>query len=161
MNLGKEVMVLYADMDNLKMINDRFGHDDGDFAIHEMAAILKDAFRSTDIIARFGGDEFVAFALIGVSDYESVIRQRIMEITLQHNEKAGKPYPIEMSFGICESFCSPAMNINDILDIADKRLYLEKKVKREKKKAFASVTAETTAELTTEVTPEQRFPQGN
>lgn len=146
MNLGKEVMVLYADMDNLKMINDRFGHDEGDFAIHEMASILKEAFRSTDIVARFGGDEFVAFALIGISDYESIMRQRIVELTIQHNEKAGKPYPIEMSIGICESFCSPAMNINDILDIADKRLYLEKKVKREKKKAFASVTTEVPTE---------------
>ena len=111
-----------------------------------MASILKEAFRSTDIVARFGGDEFVAFALIGISDYESIMRQRIVELTIQHNEKAGKSYPIEMSIGICESFCSPTMNINDILDIADKRLYLEKKVKREKKKAFASVTTEVPTE---------------
>lgn len=141
-NYGKEVMVLYADMDHLKVINDKYGHDEGDFAIREMAAILKDAFRNTDIVARFGGDEFVAFAIIGIADYENIMRQRITEITLLHNQKADKPYPIEMSVGICESYCSPTMNINDILDIADKRLYLEKKVKHENRKAFESVVVD-------------------
>lgn len=78
MNYGKEIMVLYADMDDLKIINDKFGHDEGDFAIKEIASILKGAFRSTDIVARFGGDEFVAFALIGMKDYENVIKQSIL-----------------------------------------------------------------------------------
>lgn len=78
MNYGKEIMVLYADMDNLKIINDKFGHDEGDFSIKEIASILKDAFRSTNIVARFGGDEFVAFALIGMKDYENVIKQSIL-----------------------------------------------------------------------------------
>lgn len=142
MNYGKQILVLYADMDNLKIINDKYGHDDGDFAIKEIACILKEAFRSTDVVARFGGDEFVAFALIGISDYENTIKQRILEITANHNALAGKPYPIEMSIGICETFCTPAMDITDILDIADKRLYLEKKVKRENRKAFQSVQVE-------------------
>lgn len=142
MNYGKEIMVLYADMDNLKIINDKFGHDEGDFAIKEIAAILKDAFRSTDIVARFGGDEFVAFALIGMKDYENVIKQRIHEITAAHNAEVNKPYPIQMSIGVCESFCTPSLDITDILDIADKRLYLEKKVKRENRKAFYSTPIE-------------------
>ncbi len=142
MNYGKRIMVLYADMDNLKLINDKFGHDEGDFAIKEMSNILKEAFRSTDIVARFGGDEFVAFAVIGISDYENIIKQRITEITVSHNAVTGKPYSIEVSVGICESFCTPTMDISDILDIADKRLYLEKKVKRENRKAFQSVPAE-------------------
>ena len=142
MNYGKEIMVLYADMDNLKIINDKFGHDEGDFAIKEIASILKDAFRSTDIVARFGGNEFVAFALIGMKDYENVIKQRIHEITAAHNAEVNKPYPIQMSIGVCESFCTPSLDITDILDIADKRLYLEKKVKRENRKAFYSTPIE-------------------
>ncbi len=132
MNYGKELMVLYADMDNLKMINDRFGHDDGDFAIKEIASILKEAFRNTDVVARFGGDEFVAFAIIGMTDYEDIMKQRIQDITAAHNAKLGKPYLIEMSVGICETYCSPSLDITEILDIADKRLYLEKKRKKEK-----------------------------
>lgn len=134
MNYGKEIMVLYADMDNLKMINDRYGHDDGDFAIKEIAIILKEAFRNTDVVARFGGDEFVAFAIIGIADYENIMKQRINEITAAHNAKLGKPYPIEVSVGICETYCSPSLDITEILDIADRRLYQEKKKKKESRK---------------------------
>lgn len=130
MNYGKEVMVLYADMDNLKVVNDQYGHDDGDFAIKEIACILKEAFRNTDIVARFGGDEFVAFAIIGTSDYEEIMRNRIMKLTVAHNERAKKPYRIEMSIGICETVCSTALDITEVLDIADKRLYMEKKRKK-------------------------------
>ena len=133
MNYGKEIMVLYADMDNLKIINDRYGHDEGDFAIKEIASILKEAFRNTDVVARFGGDEYVAFAIIGVGDYENIMKQRITEITAAHNAKVNKPYPIEMSVGICETYCSPTLDITEILDIADRRLYMEKKAKKENK----------------------------
>lgn len=130
-NHGKEIMVLYADMDNLKMINDIYGHDEGDFALREIAAILKETFRSTDIVARFGGDEFVAFAVLGIPDYEAVIKKRIAEITMRHNESANKPYPIEMSTGIYELLCEPAINISATLEMADKKLYKEKRTKKE------------------------------
>ncbi|MBQ9983950.1 MAG: GGDEF domain-containing protein [Lachnospiraceae bacterium] len=136
MNLGKEIMVLYADMDNLKIINDRYGHDEGDFAIKEIASILKEAFRNTDVVARFGGDEFVAFAIIGITDYENIMKQRIEEITATHNAKANKPYRIEMSVGICETYCSPSLDITEILDIADRRLYIEKKKRKESRKTL-------------------------
>ena len=46
MNQNREVLVLYADMDNLKMINDKYGHDEGDFALREIGMILKEAFRN-------------------------------------------------------------------------------------------------------------------
>lgn len=134
-NIGKKALVAYADMDNLKMINDNYGHDEGDFALREIAAILKDTFRSTDIVARFGGDEFVAFAMVGVENYENIMQRRIAEITIRHNEAVKKPYPIEMSVGIWEFECSPEIDLYDILDIADERLYQEK---REKKKRNGS-----------------------
>ncbi|MCM1157962.1 MAG: GGDEF domain-containing protein [Bacteroidales bacterium] len=131
-NDRKETLVLYADMDNLKMINDEYGHDEGDFALKEIASILKEAFRNTDIVARFGGDEFVAFALLGIPDYENIMKRRIAEITARHNKMVNKPYPIEMSTGICELYCCPSLDISSVLEIADKKLYLEKKAKKEK-----------------------------
>lgn len=133
-NSGKELLVLYADMDNLKMINDNYGHDDGDFALTEIAAILKEAFRSTDIIARFGGDEFVALALFGIPDFENIMKRRIAEITERHNQMAKKPYRIDMSCGICEVICDPSLEINNVLEIADRKLYMEKKKKKEQMK---------------------------
>lgn len=128
-NKGKQALIVYADMDNLKMINDQYGHDEGDFALREIAQILREAFRDTDIVGRYGGDEFVAFAMVKVSDYENIMKRRIEEITLRHNEDAGKPYPIEMSTGICQFACDPMVNIYEKLDYADERLYEEKRRK--------------------------------
>lgn len=129
-NRGKRALVCYADMDNLKMVNDKFGHDDGDFALREIAAILTDAFRNTDVIGRLGGDEFVVFAVVGVDNYEETIKDRIDTITKHHNEACGKPYPIEMSVGVCEFICSDDVDIFALLEQADEKLYVEKSMKK-------------------------------
>ena len=135
-NRGKKALILYADMDNLKMVNDKYGHDDGDFALREIGSILKDAFRNTDIIGRLGGDEFTVFAIVGIDHYEAAIRQRIEAISKRHNEAAGKPYPIEISAGIYEFECSPDIDLYEILDIADERLYAEKTAKKAKNGSY-------------------------
>ncbi|MDE6025605.1 MAG: GGDEF domain-containing protein [Lachnospiraceae bacterium] len=126
-NHGKRALIIYADMDNLKMVNDKYGHDEGDFALKEIASILKDVFRRSDIVARLGGDEFTALALINIQDYQNIMHRRINEITLRHNKACGKPYPIEMSVGIYEFVCSPDIDIYDLLASADELLYAEKK----------------------------------
>ena len=135
-NRGKKALILYADMDNLKMVNDKYGHDDGDFALREIGSILKDAFRNTDIIGRLGGDEFTVFAIVGIDHYEAAIRQRIEAISKRHNEAAGKPYPIEISASIYEFECSPDIDLYEILDIADERLYAEKTAKKAKNGSY-------------------------
>ena len=135
-NKGKRALICFADMDNLKYVNDKFGHDDGDFALREIAAILKDAFREKDIIGRMGGDEFIVFAMIQVSDYEKQIKDRIEQITRQHNEAAGKPYPIEMSTGISEFLCGTDIDIHEIIERADEKLYKEKAEKKAKNGSY-------------------------
>ncbi len=130
-NRGKNAIICYADMDNLKMINDKFGHDDGDFAIREIASILTDAFRNGDIIGRIGGDEFVVFALVGdLAEYEQTIKDRINRIMIKHNEYAGKDYPIEASVGVCGFECGDSVDIFELLDQADEKLYVEKTAKK-------------------------------
>ena len=131
LNTNRKIMVLYADMDNLKTINDEYGHDDGDFALKEIASILREAFRNTDVVCRYGGDEFVAFAMIGIPNYSNIMKLRIAEITERHNQAAQKPYRIEMSTGICETVCTPDLDIDKILEEADRKLYEEKKNKKE------------------------------
>lgn len=135
-NEGRMALILYADMDNLKMINDKYGHDDGDFALRETAAILKDTFRNTDIVGRLGGDEFTAFAIVGIDHYEDAIKKRIEAITKRHNETTGKPYTVEMSVGIHEFECSPDVNLYEILDLADEKLYAEKSAKKAKNGSY-------------------------
>ena len=135
-NKGRRALICYADMDNLKYVNDKFGHDDGDFALREIASILKDAFRENDIIGRMGGDEFIVFAMVTVSDYEKQIKDRIVNITKRHNDDAGKPYPIEMSVGICEFSCGADVDIHEIIDRADEKLYKEKAEKKAKNGSY-------------------------
>ena len=135
-NKGKRALICYADMDNLKYVNDKFGHDDGDFALREIAGILKDTFREKDIIGRLGGDEFIVFAMIQVSDYEKQIKDRLENITKRHNVMADKPYPIEMSSGICEFLCGNDINIHEIIERADGKLYKEKSEKKAKNGSY-------------------------
>ena len=131
-NRGKRALICFADMDNLKYVNDKFGHDDGDFSLREIASVLKESFREGDIIGRLGGDEFIVFALVQVSDYEKNIKDRIAAITKKHNEAVNKPYPIDMSTGICEFICSNDIDIHEIIDKADEKLYKEKAEKKAK-----------------------------
>jgi len=56
--INKAILLFYFDLDNLKVINDRFGHREGDRALTGFAGILRETFRKSDITARIGGDEF-------------------------------------------------------------------------------------------------------
>lgn len=129
-NKGKKAFVVYADMNNLKIINDRFGHEEGDYSLKLIAEILKETFDEDCIVGRFGGDEFVAFAFATEHRTAKSIRKNVSEITKQKNEGNGKPYYVSMSVGICEFECSRDMDLKDLMDKADVDLYIEKKHKR-------------------------------
>ena len=74
-NEGRHAMFVFADMDNLKQVNDIFGHKNGDFAIKSISDILVKSFHEDDIIGRIGGDEFVAFAFLDDSKANSDQKQ--------------------------------------------------------------------------------------
>ena len=112
------------------MINDKYGHDDGDYSIRTVADILRECFRDTDVLGRIGGDEFVVMAIIETDIDIAKIRERIEHVTKSHNETAGKPYPIAMSAGIHKFICRPDVDIYSILEIADGLLYEEKMEKK-------------------------------
>lgn len=73
-NFGKPAQILFADLDHLKQINDGFGHVDGDFAISSAADLLKKSFSSDTVLARIGGDEFVALIC------KKVLRQQSLRL---------------------------------------------------------------------------------
>jgi diguanylate cyclase (GGDEF)-like protein len=126
----KEMFLLYADLDGLKIINDTFGHDEGDKALVETAALLRDAFRESDIIARMGGDEFVVLA-VDVSDARpATMAQRIREKFAERNARPGQRFVLSISQGmVCydpEKPCSAP----DLVSSADKLMYEEKVAKK-------------------------------
>lgn len=129
-NHNRKAMMLFADMDSLKVVNDKFGHKDGDFALKNIARILSSSFRSKDIIGRIGGDEFVCFAFVDEPDFVNEVQEKIHELSDELNENSGKPYFIEMSVGVSEFVCDMDMKIEDLLSQADNALYSNKRYKR-------------------------------
>lgn len=131
-NAGKDALVIFADLDSLKTINDSFSHEDGDFAIKNAARILSDSFRSSDIIGRIGGDEFSVLAMVEGGNSEEIIsavRSRIKSATESFNKSHNKPYIVRMSVGVYTFRCGTDIELSKILAQADTVLYDEKKKK--------------------------------
>ncbi|MBP3325974.1 MAG: GGDEF domain-containing protein [Coprococcus sp.] len=129
-NRNRKAMLLFADMDSLKVVNDKFGHKDGDFALRNIANILVSSFRVEDIIGRIGGDEFVCFAFVDEPDFITNVQEKINELSDELNENCGKPYFIEMSVGVSEFICDSDVKMEDLISQADNSLYSNKRYKR-------------------------------
>lgn len=128
-NEGRQAAIIFGDLDNLKKVNDTFGHDDGDYAIVSCAEFLKKSLRTTDVVGRIGGDEFAAFAICDDADIIAKLPSRIKGIASKHNEVSDKPYNVTVSIGIYPIICSPELNIQEFMDKADNALYEDKKRK--------------------------------
>lgn len=129
-NQGQRAILLFADMDNLKIVNDKFGHEDGDFALRTIATALKTSLRNDDIIGRIGGDEFVAFALLSSQQSADTISNRIHKKLEIMNKNSDKPYYIEASIGIVDFVCDADADIQKLIKKADDALYENKSHKR-------------------------------
>jgi len=77
--IGQSSLLLYADLDGLKEINDTFGHSEGSLAIAKTAEVLRQTFRNSDIVSRLGGDEFAILA-------QNVPRHEVENITARLEE---------------------------------------------------------------------------
>jgi len=131
-NQNKSAVIIYADMNNLKLINDKFGHEEGDYALKAIAQILKEALGEDEIIGRFGGDEFAAFLFVENKNYEQILRGRISDATVRLNDSNDKPYYISMSVGMSSFINDEEAALDDAMVRADVDLYLQKKHKRNK-----------------------------
>lgn len=125
------MFLLFADLDNLKQINDRFGHDEGDQALIELAGTLKSNYRESDIIARLGGDEFVILPVGTCDDCTEIIVERLNKSIQRLNDRLNRKYQISISFGL--SFFDPEKpcSLAELVSIADKEMYQMKKSKIE------------------------------
>ncbi|RJG03534.1 GGDEF domain-containing protein [Noviherbaspirillum sedimenti] len=116
--------VIFADVDGLKAVNDTLGHAVGDQLIRDSARIFQAAFRASDVVARFGGDEFVAFTL-DASQPEAILA-RIQENIDAFNQHASRPYQVAVSTGIVQCDPASALSLADHLLMADKQMYAQK-----------------------------------
>lgn len=118
--------LLYADLDNLKQVNDLLGHDSGSQMIIEAAKILKKVFRESDIVARVGGDEFTVLMTGGLLIEENEIKQRLQKQTAEFNSKAVHPFALSLSVGLL-SFDPNNSQLEEVMRQADSKMYQDKK----------------------------------
>lgn len=116
------VTMMYGDMNKLKLINDTYGHAEGDFAIAKTAELMKNAIRDQDIIARIGGDEFTIIAVdLDEKDCKGVIA-RIHSAFKEFNNKHLRPYQLSISIGYSHQTDPTFLSIGELLENADKML---------------------------------------
>ena len=118
-------VVIFADINGLKDVNDAYGHEAGDHLIKDAGQILQQSFRNSDVIARLGGDEFAAFALD--SAQPDVILARIQRHIESYNTHQSLPYEISFSTGIIQCDPSSDLTLSDYLVLADQKMYEKKK----------------------------------
>ncbi len=126
----KGMLLLFVDLDDVKGINDTFGHRKGDEALIEAANVLREAFRESDIIARIGGDEFAVLALGASADYPNLMRNRLLKHIDLHNSRENREYAISMSLGIAFYHPDIPCSIDELMSRADALMYEDKKSKR-------------------------------
>lgn len=125
----KGTLLLFADLDKLKSINDTLGHNKGDKALIEVALILKEVFRESDIIARIGGDEFAVLGIAATKSDIGVFESRLQEQIGIHNAYDNRDYTISLSVGTACSDPENRYSIDELMSKADNLMYERKRSK--------------------------------
>ena len=127
---NRGVTIAFVDLDDLKSINDRWGHRFGDFALKDSAKILKNTFRESDIIARIGGDEFAILWVAPTASSPAVLRTRLEAGIESHRLSATDLYQLSMSIGVSHYESGFTESLSDMLSESDGRMYADKRTRR-------------------------------
>jgi diguanylate cyclase (GGDEF)-like protein len=115
--------VTYLDLDNFKAVNDTFGHDAGDALLKQVVKTIGENIRSTDIIARMGGDEFVILFPETGAETANTALAKVREQLLRAMEQ--NRWPVTFSFGMV-TFISPPESVDQAIRLTDKLMYTVK-----------------------------------
>jgi diguanylate cyclase (GGDEF)-like protein len=126
---NRVLQLIVGDMDNLKQINDTLGHAEGDAAIKEIAGILRESFRQSDVIGRIGGDEFAILQIEVTPGNADDIISRLQNNIVLHNKNRKSGYNLSMSIGISVREPGSSSSINELLRHADHIMYQQKEKK--------------------------------
>lgn len=119
--------VIFLDIDNMKLVNDKFGHKFGDMAITLLADVLKLTARSTDVIARIGGDEFVLLVLLNEATVLDNMLARIVDNYHMALRDVSELDSIDVSIGSQTFSHGNIPNLDEMLRQADLAMYQEKR----------------------------------
>jgi len=127
--LNAETMLLSIDVDDFKSINDAFGHDEGDKVLKLVATTLNETFRGTDIISRWGGDEFIVLALDAPSGFVSMLSERFQQNLTKNAKRELPTYPVYVTIGMEGTDIFEDSTLNNLIKGADRNMYQLKKEK--------------------------------
>jgi diguanylate cyclase (GGDEF)-like protein len=115
------------DLNKFKIINDEYGHHEGDFVLTTFAKVMLDTFRDSDVIGRLGGDEFVAMLSDSSTTSIDNVLTRFAEAIEQQNQLLNKPYKIEYSAGLVHFDHDSQLSVEAMIQQADEAMYKQKK----------------------------------
>ncbi len=129
---GEQVILIYADLDHLKQINDTYGHQEGDRVLRYTADLLRTTFRESDIVARIGGDEFVVLALdAGPENMEPMLQRLQEKLSISVLGNHGLSYSFTLSIGVARASIESVYKMEDLIAEADAAMYGNKQSRKE------------------------------
>ncbi len=129
------VTLVYLDLDQFKLINDNFGHVEGDNVLIAFASLIRMTFRASDIFARMGGDEFVILLNSTMKDKADSVIENFKQSLQSYNQERDRGYEIAFSYGMLEFDHKKHNSIEALLSEGDKLMYALKKSKKEREKS--------------------------
>lgn len=123
---GTPFTIGYIDINDLKIVNDTYGHEEGDYLILASTRLIKESIRETDILCRLGGDEFFAILHECTIEQAEKIWQKIVKKIENFNSKGLKPYQISLSHGFVQYNPREGKTADQLITEADARMYIEK-----------------------------------
>lgn len=121
-----QLTLCFIDLDGLKRVNDEFGHIEGDWFIKTVAHLLNQNARTEDTVFRYGGDEILILFPQCDEEKGRFILERIMGDLSKVNAKSGKPFEIDLSYGLSTYSCNKNILLEDLISKADENMYKQK-----------------------------------
>ena len=123
-------LLIYLDLDDLKLINDSYGHLEGNRALIVTANVLRACFRQSDILARLGGDEFCVLMTDAAQDSAQQVRKRLQQRADFINALSSWNFRLSLSVGIADVPVVHQPSLDQLLRVADTHMYEEKRKKQ-------------------------------
>ena len=127
---GRPDLLLFADLDGMKEINDRLGHEAGDAALRRTAALLRDSFRTSDIVTRYGGDEFLVLCPNTGPEAAPTLIEGLEQQVEDANAGAAVPWRLSLSVGTAAFDPARPATLDELIREADAAMYAAKQKKQ-------------------------------
>lgn len=127
---GRELLLLFLDLDHFKQINDTLGHHTGDLALKDIAEVLRRTYRESDIVARLGGDEFVILAIEATPGIADTLIARLEHNLVLYQVEKARPYTLSFSIGLAIYDPTHPCSVEELMKQADNHMYEQKRNKQ-------------------------------